>query len=150
MTQRHPPDHAVNALTTGELVDALQHAVGLVRSHFAAATAAAGVTPVQAKVLRQLTRPTTVKDLATQLGADISNTSSTIDRLETLGLVEKQTGSIDRRVRLITLTDHGRRVRTTLDDVAFNSVPALENLSTSERYDLYRLLRKVGGETHPA
>lgn len=136
--------------TTTQLVDALQRAVGLVRSHFAAATASVGVTPVQAKALRQLSQPTTLKDLSGLLGADVSNTSSTIDRLEALGLLRKETHHNDRRARVITLTGEGERTREQLEEVAFSTVPALDVLTPEQQRDLYRLLGLVGFPPPPS
>jgi DNA-binding MarR family transcriptional regulator len=129
------------APSTAELIDALQATVGRVRAHFAAATSQLGVTPVQAKALRRLAEPLTLKDLATQLGADVSNTSSTIDRLEAQGLVRKETHRADRRARVITLTEDGRRVRDTLQEVAFGRVPPLDVLGPDQRRELYALLK---------
>ncbi|MEU6561417.1 MarR family winged helix-turn-helix transcriptional regulator [Nocardia nova] len=130
--------------TTSQLVDALQRAVGFVRTHFAAATASVGVTPVQAKALRQLSRPMTLKDLSAQLGADVSNTSSTVDRLEALGLVRKEPHHNDRRARVVTLTADGERTRARLEEAAFSTVPALDVLSREQQQELYRLLLLVG------
>jgi DNA-binding MarR family transcriptional regulator len=142
----HPTRSGDAAPTTSELVAALQRAIDLVRSHFAVATAGAGVTPVQAKALGALSQPTTVKDLAALLGADVSNTSSTIDRLEALGLVAKEVDRNDRRARLITLTERGTHVRAKLEETAFNTVPAFKSLSAQERTELHRLLVKIGRE----
>ncbi|MFI6368283.1 MarR family winged helix-turn-helix transcriptional regulator [Nocardia sp. NPDC050630] len=129
--------------SNAELVQALQQAVGLVRAHFAAATARAGVTPVQAKVLRELSDPLTLKDLSARLGADLSNTSGTVDRLESQGLLRKLPHQTDRRARLLTLTPTGERIRQTLEDLAFSTVPPLDVLSQRQRHDLNTLLRLI-------
>ncbi len=129
--------------SNAELVQALQQAVGLVRTHFAAATAQAGVTPVQAKVLRELADPLTLKELSARLGADLSNTSGTVDRLESQGLLRKQPHQTDRRARLLTLTATGKHIRQTLEDLAFSTVPPLDVLSPRQRHDLNTLLRLI-------
>ncbi|WP_063050499.1 MarR family winged helix-turn-helix transcriptional regulator [Nocardia arthritidis] len=129
--------------STAELVDVLQRAVGLVRTHFAAATARLGVTPAQARALGRLATPLTPKDLSLQLGADLSNTASVVDRLEALGLVRKEIHPSDRRARLLTLTDRGEELRKTLDREVFGDVPALAVLDEAERKQLYGLLRRV-------
>ncbi|MFX0575349.1 MarR family winged helix-turn-helix transcriptional regulator [Nocardia nepalensis] len=129
--------------STSELVDVLQQTVGLVRAHFAAATAQLGVTPVQAKALRQLTEPITVKDLSTRLGADVSNTATTVDRLESQSLIRKDPHPTDRRARIVTLTDEGRRVLAKLEESAFSNVPALAALNPQQRRDLYTLLKRA-------
>lgn len=132
--------------STSDLVDVLQRAVGQVRAHFATATAAVGVTPVQAKLLRNLAEPLTVKELSARLAADVSNTASGVDRLESLGLASKETDPNDRRARVVALTERGRQVREALEENAFRAVPALERLSDAERHQLHALLAKVVGE----
>lgn len=129
--------------SNAELVQALQQAVGLVRAHFAAATARVGVTPVQAKVLHQLSEPLTLKDLAAQMSADLSNTAGTVDRLESLGYLHKETLKTDRRARLLTLTETGMQARRTLEDIAFDTVPPLAVLSQRQRHDLNALLGQI-------
>ncbi|MEW1737433.1 MarR family winged helix-turn-helix transcriptional regulator [Nocardia beijingensis] len=131
------------APSMAELVDVLQRAVGLVRAHFAATTARLGVTPTQAKALGRLATPLTPKDLSRQLGADLSNTASMVDRLEALGLVRKEVHPSDRRARLLTLTARGEELRETLDREVFGNVPALAVLDEPERRQLYGLLRRV-------
>jgi len=134
-------DGTADVPTTAELIDALQTTVGRVRAHFAATTAQVGVTPAQAKALRQLSEPLTLKDLSAQLEADVSNTSNTVDRLEAQGLIRKEAHLTDRRARLLTLTDDGRRVRQALQEATFARVPALDRLDDSQRRELYELLR---------
>jgi DNA-binding MarR family transcriptional regulator len=126
---------------TAELIDALQATVGLVRAHFAAATASLGVTPSQAKALRQLSEPLTLKELAARLGADVANTSGTVDRLEARGLLRREIQHADRRVRQLTLTDEGQRLRHALQEAAFSKVPPLERLDRDQRRELYALLK---------
>ncbi|GAB2508808.1 MarR family winged helix-turn-helix transcriptional regulator [Nocardia heshunensis] len=129
--------------TTAELVDVLQRAVALVRNHFAASTTRLGVTPVQAKALGQLAEPLTLKELSARLGADLSNTATSVDRLESQGLVRKQIHPTDRRARVITLTDSGEALRAQLDAEVFASVPALAVLDDRQRRELYALLELV-------
>jgi DNA-binding MarR family transcriptional regulator len=127
--------------SAADLVEALQTTMGLVRAHFAAATAQLGVTPVQAKALGRLSEPVTLKELAARLDADVSNTSSTVDRLESLGLLRKAVHQDDRRARLLTLTAEGDRVRQALQEAAFDRVPPLERLDLRQRRELYALLK---------
>ncbi|MGW4118184.1 MarR family winged helix-turn-helix transcriptional regulator [Nocardia sp. NPDC004711] len=129
--------------TTAELVDVLQRAVALVRNHFAVTTARLGVTPVQAKALGHLAEPLTLKELSARLGADLSNTATSIDRLESQGLVQKQIHPTDRRARLVTLTAAGEALRTQLDEQVFGAVPALAVLDANQQRELYALLELV-------
>lgn len=126
-----------------ELVDELQQVVALVRAHFGAHTARLGVTPVEAKTLNQFTEPMTLKALSMKLGADLSNTASTIDRLESRGLVRKEIHPTDRRARLLTLTEEGQGLRRQLDKAVFSNVPALDVLTPSQRRQLHSLLTRI-------
>jgi DNA-binding MarR family transcriptional regulator len=126
-----------------ELVDALQQVVGLVRAHFAAHTARLGVTPVEAKTLNQFAEPMTLKELSRKLGADLSNTAGTIDRLESRGLVRKEIHPTDRRARLLTLTEEGQVLRRQLDRAVFSQVPALDVLTPPQRRQLHALLTRI-------
>jgi len=135
------PDPAGRTPSTAELVDALLTTMNRMRAHFSAAAATVGVTPTQAKALRELAEPLTLKDLAARLGADVSNTSSTVDRLEAKGLIRKEAHQSDRRARMLTLTEDGTRVRHALQKSAFDTVPVLDRLDPAQRRELYALLR---------
>ena len=50
------------------------------------------------------------RELARLLGVDGATLVSTIDRLATNGLVERQPDPHDRRIKLVTLTDKGREL----------------------------------------
>jgi DNA-binding MarR family transcriptional regulator len=131
--------------TDAELVDLLQVAVARVRAHFGGVTAQVGVTPTQAKALRYLDEPITLSDLTARLGADMSNTSTVVDRLEAQGLLRRETHGLDRRSRLLTLTAEGIRVRRTLQEAAFDHVPALAALAAEQRRQLFTLLTVISG-----
>ncbi|MBU3064361.1 MarR family transcriptional regulator [Nocardia sp. NEAU-G5] len=94
-------------------------------------------------MLNQFTEPMTLKELSTRLGADLSNTATTVDRLESRGLVRKEIHPGDRRARLLTLTDDGHALRQKLDAEVFRSVPALEVLDARARRELHDLLKQV-------
>jgi DNA-binding MarR family transcriptional regulator len=79
---------------------------------------------------------------AVQNSCDPSNVAGVIDRIERLGLVQRTPDPSDRRVRLLSLTPDGRRVRRTID-AELESVPALAGLGASERAELARLLALI-------
>jgi DNA-binding MarR family transcriptional regulator len=56
------------------------------------------------------TGPQPMRDLAGELGCDASNLTGIADRLEARGLVHRQADPQDRRVKLLVLTEEGRRV----------------------------------------
>lgn len=49
-----------------------------------------------------------VSEIAEELGTSVSATTQIADRLEKTGLVHREAGLQDRRVRLLSLTEHGR------------------------------------------
>ena len=71
-------------------------------------------------------------------------TTNRIDRLEAAGLVERIPDPDDRRGTLVGLTDRGRQVcdEAVVDHLA-NEERLLGSLSTAERNQLARLLRKL-------
>jgi MarR family transcriptional regulator, organic hydroperoxide resistance regulator len=72
-----------------------------------------GLAPMQLHALR-LIEPESelpMSSLAGKLFCDASNVTGIVDRLEARGLIERRPASYDRRVKLLALTDEGRRVR---------------------------------------
>jgi MarR family transcriptional regulator, organic hydroperoxide resistance regulator len=72
-----------------------------------------GLAPMQLHALR-LIEPGAelpMSALAGKLFCDASNVTGIVDRLEARGLIERRPASYDRRVKLLALTDEGRRVR---------------------------------------
>jgi hypothetical protein len=67
-----------------------------------------------------------------------------LDRLEAMGLVERQPDPTDRRGRLVALTDRGRElVDAAVVDHLENEERLLEALDAGEREQLAGLLRKL-------
>jgi hypothetical protein len=67
-----------------------------------------------------------------------------LDRLEAMGLVERQPDLTDRRGRLVALTDRGRElVDTAVTDHLENEERLLGALDAGEREQLAGLLRKL-------
>jgi DNA-binding MarR family transcriptional regulator len=73
-----------------------------------------GLRPATFGALRALDRPRTMSEVARELGCDNSNVTGIVDGLEERGLAARHTSESDRRVKLIALTDEGRRVRARL------------------------------------
>ncbi len=105
-----------------------------------------GLTPVQYSALQGVVNDPGVdqRTLAGAIGFDTSTIGSVIDRLESRGLVLRNTSPFDKRVRLLTLTDDGRAL---LAEV----VPAmrraqsrmLEPLPEADRAEFMRMLRTL-------
>ena len=69
------------------------------------------LTPQQFGLLRLLDGPISMQAFAKDLSCDPSNVTGLVDRAERLGLVRRVPDPNDRRVRMLTLTAKGRRVR---------------------------------------
>lgn len=89
--------------------------------------------------------PQPMGQLACAMTCDNSNITGLVNRLEKRGLVERRADPNDRRVRVIALTDEGRRVRA--DALArWNACPpALDDLDPSELAQLQRTLERIVG-----
>jgi DNA-binding MarR family transcriptional regulator len=102
-----------------------------------------GLKPPQYFALNALDEPVPMSHIAELLRCDRSAVTWITDRLEERGYVERRSAEGDRRVKLLALTDEGRRVR---DDIrAKLSLPpeALHRLSRVEQRELRDLLRKA-------
>ena len=75
--------------------------------------AAFDLTPQQLYALKALDneRPLPMSALASSLGCDASNVTSLVDRLESLGLVERRSADYDRRVKALVMTQAGVDLR---------------------------------------
>jgi MarR family transcriptional regulator, organic hydroperoxide resistance regulator len=103
------------------------------------------LSPAQCHVLHVLEpgRAVPMGELAGALSCDASNVTGLVDRLETRGLIKRQPSAEDRRVKVLTLTPAGARVRAQL--VARMTAPptTLGRLTPEEQQLLVSLLRRV-------
>ncbi|MEU7748154.1 MarR family transcriptional regulator [Nonomuraea sp. NPDC049158] len=89
-----------------------------------------GVTPSQAEVLRILADrpPLTLNGLGDLLVCESGNSPSRlVDRLATMGLIDRQVSAHDRRHIELSLTEEGRRLArqiTTIEDDLYRSIDA--------------------------
>ena len=79
-----------------------------------------------------------MRALADAWRCDPSNATWIVDRLEGLGLVERQAVPTDRRVKLVVLTAKGQKTKAALLK-EFHAPPA--DLSALDREDLEALVR---------
>ncbi len=112
------------------------------RHVFEAAARRVELTPPQARALLELHRPASMRTIAQRLRCDASNVTGIADRLQARGLIRRDEGQQDRRVKTLTLTPAGERARADLE-TAVRSSPAMAGLSHAERATLRDLLAKV-------
>ena len=68
-----------------------------------------------------------------------------IDRLEKLGIVQRQSDTSDRRITNVVLTDHGRDIVHDIDENLYTGISeTLACLSDTELRDLSLSLKKLG------
>ena len=107
--------------------------------------AALELSPAQCHVLYviQPGKPVPMKQLAASLSCDASNVTGLVDRLESRGLIRRQPGREDRRVKELDLTPTGARLRAEL--VARMSTPpaAIGRLSARDQRELERILSRL-------
>jgi DNA-binding MarR family transcriptional regulator len=107
---------------------------------YEAAAAQHGLTPQQAKALLALDEALPMRRVAERVGAEPSNITGIVDRLQTRGLVERQADPTDRRIKLIATTDAGKSVAAELrGHLRFASDP-LVALTEPQRRTLRDLL----------
>jgi DNA-binding MarR family transcriptional regulator len=113
------------------------------RSVLVPALAELDLTPVQGHALRLLDpeRPIAMSALADALFCHASNVTGIVDRLEARGLVERQAGREDRRVKTLALTEAGKRVRSRVVELMRTPPPEIAALSAGDQ----RALRDVLG-----
>ncbi len=81
--------------------------------------------------------------LAERLVCDASNVTGIVDRLEARGLIERREASRDRRLKMLALTEHGRRTRAELGKRMSQPPDAIANLPVGEKRALRDVLRRA-------
>jgi DNA-binding MarR family transcriptional regulator len=83
--------------------------------------------------------------VADVLSCDASTMTGIADRLEERGLIARQSGPSDRRVKLLALTDNGRRLVDAIDGPFSHDIDGIGTLTEAERATLTKLLRRAFG-----
>lgn len=117
----------------------------------AALLARAGLTLERALfpllVLVERLGPIGVVDLAANVGRDYTTVSRQVARLETLGLVSRQAGAADRRVRQACVTPAGKAAADAVDAARSRLAMALfETWSQADFDALLRLMRRLADD----
>lgn len=95
------------------------------------------------KAIHRLEGAVTMKDLGQRLHCDPSFVTMIADALEQRGLAKREPNPADRRIKNLVLTPHGLEVRATLEQELLGRMPWMRALSTEEREQLLRLVRKM-------
>jgi DNA-binding MarR family transcriptional regulator len=141
MTVPDPPaDAAAVWRRIGTLVDAERDRVQQIACAFE-------LSVPQLVALRELDpdAPQPMGRLACAMTCDNSNVTGLINRLEKRGLVERRADPSDRRVRVLALTDEGRRIRTEALARWDAPPPELDGLDAVELEQLRRMLDRIVG-----
>jgi MarR family transcriptional regulator, organic hydroperoxide resistance regulator len=103
------------------------------------------LTPMQGHAIRTLDpeRPLAMSTLAEGLACDASNVTGIVDKLESRGLIARQGAEGDRRIKMLVVTDKGRKLRDELWARAMDVPRAVSALSEETRRRLAETLRAV-------
>jgi DNA-binding MarR family transcriptional regulator len=99
------------------------------------------------RALRRVARgPMTLRDLAYAMGCDAPAATVAVNDLEERGLVERRADAEDRRVKIVSLTDEGRRIVNALRQVPDHAPPPLSELPPEDLVELVRILKPLARE----
>jgi DNA-binding MarR family transcriptional regulator len=104
------------------------------------------LAPMQLNALRVLgesDEERTMSSLASALVCDPSNVTGIVDRLVARGLLERREAAHDRRVKLLSLTDEGKRVREQIVSRLGSPPPTIAGLSRADQVALRDLLQRA-------
>jgi DNA-binding MarR family transcriptional regulator len=104
-----------------------------------------GLSPMQLFALGALEHGHEVpmSTLAEMLACDASNETGIVDRLETRGLIERRAAARDRRVKLLALTEKGRRLQEEAIQRMLEPPPEIAGLSRADQRALRDALRRA-------
>jgi DNA-binding MarR family transcriptional regulator len=105
------------------------------------------ITGMQSATLRMLSKddPKAMRTLSDYFMCDASTVTGIVDRLEARHLIRRSNHATDRRVKLLTLTDEGERVKqSVLADTLRAETERLNTLlSKEEREVLRKILMRI-------
>ena len=102
-----------------------------------------GLRPPMVFAMKELDEPKPMGKIAAALHCDNSAITWITDRLTERGFVERQADPKDRRVKLIALTDEGRRVRDEIDRRLAEPPPEISALSAADQRALRDILDRA-------
>lgn len=147
MSVRYPSlmDHRVDDERATRVIDSILGLAERISGQFADAANEYQLTAMQATALIRLEAPVAMHQLATALACDRSNITSLVDRLEERGLVRREAGTKDRRVKTLVLTAEGARLHAELRHRLYDPGLASRVLTNQEISELETLLAKING-----
>ena len=103
------------------------------------------LTPMQGHTLRSLDpdRPVAMNMLADALICDASNVTGIVDKLESRGLIVRQSAENDRRIKMLAITPKGRELRDRLCERLLDPPARLAAAPVEFRRQLATVLRAV-------
>lgn len=106
-----------------------------------------GMTWAQGWALREIDpeNPVSMSAVAQSMQCDNSQVTAIADRLEALGLVERQVSEADRRVKVLALTAKGVEVRHAVHAAMNVPPPAIAAISDADAEVVRDILRKAIG-----
>jgi MarR family transcriptional regulator, organic hydroperoxide resistance regulator len=114
------------------------------RARFLAINQEFDLAPQQAIALRILGGgPRPMGELAKYLMCDSSNVTGITDRLEERGLVRRESGEHDRRVKMLVLTEEGEKVRRELTKRMAEPPPWISALPEADQRKLLKILQRA-------
>jgi DNA-binding MarR family transcriptional regulator len=139
-----PPSGAERGSAHGAWAQIFELALHL-RGHWTAMAAEADLTPSQAMALKHLdpAAPVPMTTLAASLSCDASNVTGIVDKLESRGLIARQTSEQDRRVKMLVVTPEGARLRARFLERLLDPPRAVLELSPDERARLCDTLGRL-------
>jgi DNA-binding MarR family transcriptional regulator len=105
--------------------------------------------PPLAMTLKLIDEPTPMGRIADVLCCDGSTVTWIVDRLEQRGLVERRSDPGDRRVRLVALTQEGRRIRDEIRTRFAEPPAAIAQLPAADQRALRDILRRALSAARP-
>jgi len=106
------------------------------------------LTPMQGHAVRVLdpARPLPMSTLAQELSCDASNVTGIVDKLESRGLIARQNAESDRRIKMLVVTEKGRKLRDQVWARTMEPPRAVSALPEETRRRLAETLRAVVDE----
>lgn len=87
----------------------------------------------------------TMKEIAKKIGKDKSTVTSLVNKLISLGYVQKEKSSTDKRVTYISLTSKARDIEDTFNFISSQvRETAYKDFTPQEKEEFLRLLKKLG------
>jgi DNA-binding MarR family transcriptional regulator len=105
------------------------------------------LSPAQCHVLHLIEpgQPIPMGRLAEALACDASNVTGLVDRLESRGLIRRQSSAEDRRIKVLELTPAGVRLRSIVLERMTKPPDSLSRLSAAEQQALVKILKRLLG-----